>query len=78
MIHAVAIEAAPAWNGAPPHFTTAYYSPADLDAAFKHWEFLHKLWGTTSRTPPSIRTGRSSRVGGNVRRTCRWSLCVQQ
>jgi hypothetical protein len=43
MIHEGAGEAAPAWTGAPLHFTTAYYSPADLDAAFAHWQLLHKL-----------------------------------
>ena len=41
MIHEAAVEAAPEWNGAPLHFTTAYYSPAELDAAFEHWQFLH-------------------------------------
>ena len=43
MIHAAAIEAAPAWSGAPLHFTATYYPPADLDMAFEHWQFLHKL-----------------------------------
>ncbi|CUR58135.1 conserved hypothetical protein [metagenome] len=43
MIHEAAVEAAPEWSGAPLHFTTAYFSPAALDAAFEHWQFLHKL-----------------------------------
>lgn len=43
MIHEAAVAAAPAWRGAPLHFTTAYYPPAELDAAFEHWKFLHKL-----------------------------------
>lgn len=41
MLHEARVEAAPAWSGAPLHFTTAYYSPDDLDAAFEHWQFLH-------------------------------------
>ena len=43
MIHAAAVEAAHEWSGAPLHFTAAYYPPADIDAAFAHWQFLHKL-----------------------------------
>ncbi len=43
IIHEAAVEAAPAWSGAPLHFTTAYFSPGDLDVAFEHWQFLHKL-----------------------------------
>lgn len=43
MIHEAAVEAAPDWSGAPLHFTTAYFSPGDLDVAFEHWQFLHKL-----------------------------------
>ncbi len=34
-------EAAPEWLGAPLHFTAAYYSPVELDAAFEHWQFLY-------------------------------------
>lgn len=41
MLHAAAVEAAPEWTGAPLHFTTAYYPPAELDAAVEHWQFLH-------------------------------------
>jgi hypothetical protein len=43
MIHEAAVEAAPQWTGAPLHFTTTYYPPAELDAAFEHWQFLHRL-----------------------------------
>jgi hypothetical protein len=43
MIHEAAVEAAPEWKGAPLQFTTNYYSPADLDAAFEYWQFLRKL-----------------------------------
>ena len=32
MIHEAAVEAAPEWTGAPLHFTTPYYSPAELDS----------------------------------------------
>lgn len=41
MIHEAAVAAAPKWTGAPLHFTTKYHSPAELDAAFEHWHFLH-------------------------------------
>lgn len=41
MLHEAAVESAPEWHGAPLHFTTAYYSPDELDAAFEHWQFLH-------------------------------------
>lgn len=38
LIHEAAVESAPPWQGAPLHFTTDYHSPADLDAAFGHWQ----------------------------------------
>lgn len=41
MLHAAAAEATPDWTGAPLHFTTTYYPPAELDAAFEHWRFLY-------------------------------------
>jgi hypothetical protein len=41
MLHEAAVESTPEWRGAPLHFTTAYYSPAELDAALDHWMFLH-------------------------------------
>lgn len=41
MIHDAAVAAAPEWTGAPLHFTTAFYPPSELDAAFEHWQFLH-------------------------------------
>ena len=34
ILRQAAVEAAPPWAGAPLHFTTAYYSPAELGAAF--------------------------------------------
>jgi hypothetical protein len=43
MIHEAAIKASPDWAGAPLQFTTAYFSPEDLDAASAHWHFLHRL-----------------------------------
>ena len=42
ILHQAAVEAAPPWAGAPLHFTTAYYSPAELGAAYAHWQFLHR------------------------------------
>jgi hypothetical protein len=41
LFHTAAVEAAPPWQGAPLGFTTDYYPPAELDAAFGHWQFLH-------------------------------------
>lgn len=41
MIHAARIETAPKWTGAPLNYTTAFYPPAQLDAAIEHWQFLH-------------------------------------
>lgn len=46
MLHETAVAAAPEWHGAPLHFTTAYYSPYELDAAVAHWQFLHRLDGS--------------------------------
>jgi len=62
MLHEARVEAAPEWSGAPLHFTTAYYSPGDLDAAFKHWQFLHahdkthinsRMWRRSITVPES-------------------------
>jgi Family of unknown function (DUF6349) len=50
MIHEAAVEAAPEWTGAPLRFTTTYHSPADLHAAFAHWQFLHKLDNSRSQS----------------------------
>lgn len=41
LIHEAAVEAVPPWEGAPLTFTTDYHSPAELDAAFAHWQFLN-------------------------------------
>ena len=53
MLHDAAVEAAPEWTGAPLHFTTAYYPPAELDAAFEHWQFLH-AHDKTPRQQPDV------------------------
>lgn len=42
LFHEAEVEADPPWTGAPLHFTTGYHSPAEFDAAFEHWQFLHK------------------------------------
>jgi len=64
MLHDAAVEAAPGWTGAPLHFTTAYYPPAELDAAFEHWQFLHthdkthinsRMWHRSITVPESGR-----------------------
>lgn len=66
LIHRAAVEAAPEWRGAPLHFTTAYYSPADLDAAYEHWQFLHKrdqprgqsrVWHRSMTVPSGVGAG---------------------
>lgn len=41
LIHQAEVDAAPPWDGAPLGFTTDYYPPAELDAAFAHWRFLN-------------------------------------
>lgn len=46
MLHEAAVEASPEWRGAPLHFTTAFYSPSDLEDAVAHWQFLHRLDGS--------------------------------
>lgn len=62
MLHEAAVEAAPEWTGAPLHFTTAYYSPDELDAALEHWHFLHahdkthvnsRMWRRSITVPES-------------------------
>lgn len=64
MLHDAAVEAAPEWTGAPLHFTTAYYPPGELDAAFEHWQFLHahdkthvnsRMWHRSITVPESDR-----------------------
>lgn len=42
--------ALPSWQGAPLHFTTDYYPPAELEAAFKHWTFLNGNFGSYQRS----------------------------
>lgn len=42
--------ALPSWRGAPLHFTTGYYAPADLEAAFEHWRFLNGNFGSLQRS----------------------------
>lgn len=45
MIHTLDVEQMPAWTGAPLHFTTAYYAPSDLDAAFRRYQMEHGRFG---------------------------------
>lgn len=40
----------PEWEGAPLHFTTDYYPPAALDAAFEHWCFLNTHFDSYRRS----------------------------
>ena len=66
ILHQAAVEAAPPWAGAPLHFTTAYYSPAELGAAFAHWQFLHshddthvqsRMWHQAIAAPSGFNLG---------------------
>ena len=66
MLHEARVQSAPEWSGAPLHFTTDYYSPGDLDAAFEHWQFLHahdpvqsgsRLWSRSIAVPESRQVG---------------------
>ncbi len=45
LLHDVELEQAPAWTGAPLGFTTAYYSPPDLDAAWDRYIFENGRFG---------------------------------
>lgn len=63
-----AVEAAPDWTGAPLRFTTAYFPPADLDAAFEHWQLLHaqdKSHVNSRMRRRSIAVPESDRVTGH-------------
>lgn len=66
MLHEARVQSTPEWSGAPMHFTTDYYSPGDLDAAFEHWQFLHahdpvhsgsRLWSRSIAVPESGQAG---------------------
>jgi hypothetical protein len=50
MIHAVDIETAEAWSGAPLHFHSEYYSPNDLDDAFSRWIFENRRLGSFTQS----------------------------
>jgi hypothetical protein len=51
LLHDADLAAAPPWAGpAPLHFTTAYYTPAELDAAFHRWQFEHGSFGCVPRS----------------------------
>ena len=51
MIHEANVAAAPPWDGpAPLHFTTDYYRPSDLEAAWDHWIFLNGHFGSYARS----------------------------
>lgn len=65
MLHEAAAESTPEWRGAPLHFTSAYYPPAELDAALEHWIFLHahdnthfnsRMWRHSIKVPRSRAT----------------------
>lgn len=68
MIHEAAVASALAWTGSPLNFTTAYHSPAELDAAFEHWHFLHahdKTHINSRMWRRSITVPESSKVAGH-------------
>lgn len=45
LIHEADVAAAPAWTGAPLHFTTVYHPPAELIAALERSAFEHRHSG---------------------------------
>jgi hypothetical protein len=50
LIHEAAVATTRPWRGAPLHFTTDYHPPADLDAAFAQWQFLHGAFASVPRS----------------------------
>lgn len=65
MLHEAAVESTPEWRGAPLHFTTVYYPPAELDAALDHWMFLHahdkthgNMWRHSITVPDNVQVAR--------------------
>jgi hypothetical protein len=51
LIHDADLRAAPAWGGpAPLRFTTGYYTPGQLAAAFERWCFEHGSFGCIPRS----------------------------
>lgn len=50
MLHEADVAAAPPWQGAPLHFTTDFYQPRELDAAFRHWQFLYGRLGSIPKS----------------------------
>lgn len=45
LIHQAAVDAAPAWNGAPLRYHEEYRTPAELDTAWERWVFEHGTFG---------------------------------
>lgn len=75
MLHQAAVESTPEWRGAPLHFTTAYYPPAELDAALDHWMFLHahdkthaNMWRHSITVPDNARV--AGQVSRSTQQTC--------
>lgn len=51
LIHDADLHAAPPWAGlAPLHFTSDYYPPEELNAAFRRWQFEHGSFGCIPRS----------------------------
>lgn len=50
LIHEAFVAATPPWRGAPLHFASDYHPPADLDAAFERWQFLHGAFASVPRS----------------------------
>ena len=57
MIHEVDVQQMPAWNGAPLRFTTDYYSPGQLDAAFRRYQVERGRFGCVPLSHMWNRTG---------------------
>ena len=50
LLHTADIDAAPPWRGAPLHFTTDNFAPAELVTAFEHWCFLNSNFDSIARS----------------------------
>lgn len=67
LIHEAERDAAPPWTGAPLHFTTAYWTPEELEAAAARWVLEHGWLSSRPRshTWTQSLTGRPMTVPGH-------------
>lgn len=84
MIHDEQVANLAPWSGAPLGFTVDYWAPAELDAAFEHWQFLHRgelgayaasrMWHRAITVPVGMELGehRLDMFAADLR--CQWWL----